>query len=82
MLYDGLLQANILMVCLLCFLQVSAKMGIGIEEVLRAIVEKIPPPTCDTNKPLKALVFDSWYDKYKGTICLMSLKDGIIQKYK
>lgn len=55
---------------------VSAKAGIGIEEVLESVVELIPPPVDTTNKPLRALVFDSAYDQYLGTLCFFKIVDG------
>lgn len=55
---------------------VSAKAGIGIEEVLEAVVELVPPPVDTTNKPLRALVFDSAYDQYLGTLCFFKIVDG------
>ncbi|XP_052795054.1 translation factor Guf1, mitochondrial-like isoform X2 [Mya arenaria] len=61
-------------------LQVSAKLGIGIKEVLDAIVERIPPPTADKDKPLKCLMFDSWYAPYKGVIANVAVVDGVIRK--
>ncbi|WP_068550770.1 translation elongation factor 4 [Thermosulfidibacter takaii] len=61
-------------------LLVSAKMGIGTEEVLEAIVNKIPPPTGDSEKSLKALIFDSWYDSYKGVVTTIRVIDGRIKK--
>ncbi len=54
----------------------SAKNNIGIEEILEAIVEQIPPPSANTNKPLRALVFDSWFDTYQGVIVLCRIFDG------
>ena len=56
----------------------SAKEGIGTEDVLEAIVNKIPAPKGDINKPLKALIFDSWYDNYRGVVILVKVVDGRI----
>lgn len=55
---------------------VSAKEGIGIEEVLNMIVDKISPPKGDEDAPLKCLIFDSYYDNYKGAVCLVRVIDG------
>ena len=60
-------------------LLVSAKLGTGIPEVLQDIVRKIPPPTGNYEKPLKALIFDSWFDPYRGTIVLVRVIDGTIK---
>jgi len=59
---------------------ISAKNGINIEEVLEKIAEVIPPPKGDENKPLKALIFDSVYDSYKGVVVIMRVMDGKVQK--
>src|SRR5687768_10828860 len=58
----------------------SAKSGIGIPEVLQAIVDKIPPPSGDRDAPLKAMLVDSWYDPYLGVVILIRVKDGVIKK--
>lgn len=57
----------------------SAKEGIGTKEILEAIVRKIPPPTGDSSKPLKALIFDSWFDNYQGVIVLVRVFDGTVK---
>ncbi|CAM4001049.1 translation elongation factor 4 [Novosphingobium lubricantis] len=58
----------------------SAKSGIGIEEVLDAVVERIPPPGGDRDAPLKAMLVDSWYDPYLGVVILVRVIDGVIRK--
>ena len=59
--------------------RVSAKEGIGIHEVLEKVVDCFPAPSGDENKPLKALIFDSFYDNYKGAVCLVRVFDGTIK---
>ncbi len=59
--------------------RISAKMGINIEEVLERIVTDIPAPKGDTEKPLKALIFDSYYDSYKGVIIYVRVKEGTVR---
>jgi GTP-binding protein LepA len=58
----------------------SAKSGIGIAEVLEAVVTKIPPPKGDRGAPLKAMLVDSWYDPYLGVVILVRVIDGVIKK--
>jgi len=58
----------------------SAKQGIGIEEILEQVVQKVPYPKGDVNAPLRALIFDSWFDPYRGVIILMRVIDGRMRR--
>lgn len=58
----------------------SAKSGVGIHELLATVIEHIPAPEGDAQEPLKALLFDSWFDSYRGVVCLIAIKNGMIKK--
>jgi GTP-binding protein LepA len=57
----------------------SAKQGIGIDEILEAIVARMPPPQGEPDGPMRALVFDSWFDQYRGVVILVHVKDGRLE---
>ncbi|MFN0194372.1 MAG: translation elongation factor 4, partial [Aestuariivirga sp.] len=59
---------------------ISAKTGLGVPEVLEAIVHRLPPPKGSRNAPLKALLVDSWYDAYLGVVVLVRIVDGVMRK--
>lgn len=59
---------------------ISAKTGLNIEDVLETVVNKISPPSGDAEAPLKALIFDSSYDSYKGVVCYVRVRDGVVRQ--
>ncbi len=59
--------------------EVSAKTGVGVPDVLEAVVKQIPSPSGDENKPLQALIFDSYYDSYRGVVVLICVKNGSVK---
>ena len=61
-------------------IRASAKEGIGTEEILQAIVRRFPPPRGEYDRPLKALIFDSWFDPYRGVIVLIRVVDGTLRR--
>lgn len=61
-------------------IEASGKSGIGIADILEAVITKIPAPTCSPQSNARALLFDSWFDEYRGVVCLMAVHDGVIAK--
>ncbi|MFP4129388.1 MAG: translation elongation factor 4 [Halorhodospira sp.] len=61
-------------------LMVSAKTGEGVEDLLEALVQRVPPPSGEPDAPLKALIMDSWFDNYLGVVCLARVFDGALRK--
>jgi GTP-binding protein LepA len=58
----------------------SAKEGTGVQDILEAVIARLPPPTGEPNAPLKALIFDSWFDPYRGVVIVARVIDGVLRK--
>ena len=58
----------------------SAKLGTGVPHLLDSIIERFPCPQGDPTAPLRMLLFDSWYNQYRGVVCLVTIVDGILKK--
>jgi len=58
----------------------SAKTGEGVAEILEAVVRRVPPPKTDESSSLRALIFDTWYDSYRGAVCMIRIKDGTVRE--
>lgn len=61
-------------------LRISAKQGTGVEDLLESIVTRLPPPVANRQGPFKALIFDSWFDKYRGAVVLIYVQDGCVKE--
>ena len=61
-------------------IKASAKANIGVTDIFHAVIERIPSLHVSADKPLRALLFDSWFDEYRGVVCLIALHDGVIKK--